>query len=176
MRICERNNSADTKVSEEGGGGGAPGTRAEIPLQPLVKTMVMQVVPLQPMEVHGGADIHLQPMEDPTPEQADVPEGGCSPVGSPCWSRLLAGPADPWRERSPRWSRFAGRTGGPVGDPRWSSLFLKDCTLWKGPALEEFVKNCSLCEGLTLEKFMEDCLLWEGSHAGAEEECEESSP
>ena len=41
----------------------------EIPLQPLVKTMVRQAVPLQPMEVHGGADIHLQPVEDPTPEQ-----------------------------------------------------------------------------------------------------------
>ncbi|GAB0208407.1 mitochondrial enolase superfamily member 1 [Grus japonensis] len=70
VRICERNNSADTKVSEEGGGGGAPpGAGAEIPLQPVVKTMVKQAVPLQPMEVHSGADIHLQPVEDPTPEQ-----------------------------------------------------------------------------------------------------------
>ena len=60
MRICERNNSADTEVGEEGGGGGAPGTRAEIPLQPLVKTMVRQAVP-------------LQPVEDPTLEQVDVP-------------------------------------------------------------------------------------------------------
>ena len=68
---CERNNSADTKASEEGGGG-APGTGAEIPLQPMVKTMVRQAVPLQPMEVHGGADIHLQPVEDPTPEQVDA--------------------------------------------------------------------------------------------------------
>ncbi|GAB0176237.1 AN1-type zinc finger protein 5-like [Grus japonensis] len=51
-----------------------------------------------PMEVHGGADIHLQPMEDPMPEQVETPEGGCDPVGSPHWSRLLAGPVDPWRE------------------------------------------------------------------------------
>ena len=69
MRTCKRNNPADTKVSEEGGGGDAPGARAEIPLQPMVKTMVRQAVPLQPREVHGGADIHLQPREDPTPEQ-----------------------------------------------------------------------------------------------------------
>ena len=69
LRRCERNNSADTKVSEEGGGGGAPGAGAEIPLQPVGKTMVRQAVPLQPMEVHGGAEIHLQPVEDPTPEQ-----------------------------------------------------------------------------------------------------------
>uniref|UniRef100_A0A8B9RV42 M3K1 kinase n=1 Tax=Accipiter nisus TaxID=211598 RepID=A0A8B9RV42_9AVES len=73
VRICERNNSAATKVSEEGGGGGAPGAGAEIPLQPVVKTMGMQAVPLQAMEVHGGADIHLQPVEDPTLEQVDVP-------------------------------------------------------------------------------------------------------
>ena len=72
VRRCERNNSADTKVSEEGGGGGAPGAGAEIPLQPVVKTMVRQAVPLQPMEVNGGADIHLRPMEDPTLEQMDT--------------------------------------------------------------------------------------------------------
>ncbi|GAB0208171.1 mitochondrial enolase superfamily member 1 [Grus japonensis] len=41
---------------------------------------------------------HLQPMEDPTPEQVETPEGGCGPVGSLHWSRLLAGPVDPWRE------------------------------------------------------------------------------
>ena len=44
----------------------------EIPLQPVVKTMVRQAVPLQPMEVHGGADLHLQPVEDPMPEQANA--------------------------------------------------------------------------------------------------------
>ncbi|GAB0181411.1 hypothetical protein GRJ2_000606400 [Grus japonensis] len=96
--MYERNNSADTKASEEGGGGGAPGARAEIPLQPLEKTMVRQAVPLQPMKVHGRADIHLQPMEDPVLEQVKTPEGGCDSVGSPHWSRLLAGPVDPWRE------------------------------------------------------------------------------
>ncbi|GAB0189323.1 hypothetical protein GRJ2_001397600 [Grus japonensis] len=59
VTICERKNSADTKVSaEEGGRGGAPGTRAEIPLQP--------------MEDDGGADIYLQPVEDPTLEQVDA--------------------------------------------------------------------------------------------------------
>ncbi|KAK4806767.1 hypothetical protein QYF61_005563 [Mycteria americana] len=64
VRICDRNNSADTK----------------------------------PMEVHGGADIHLQPVEDPMPEQMDVPEGGCDPLESPHRIRLLAGPVTPWRE------------------------------------------------------------------------------
>ena len=79
-------------------------------------------------------------------------------------------------ERSPHWSRLAGRTCDPMGDPCRSSLFLKDCTSWKGSTLEQFVKNCSPWEELLLEKFMEDCLPWEGPHGGAVEECEESSP
>jgi len=117
--------TADTKVSEEGGGRGAPGTRAEISLQPMMNTMVRQAVPLQPMEVHGGADIHLQPVEDPMLEQVDLPEVGYDPVESPCWSRLLLGPVD----------------SDPVESPRWSSLFLKDCTPWKGPMLEQFMED-----------------------------------
>jgi len=82
VRISERNNSADTKVSEERRKGDAPGTRAEIPLQPMEQTVVRQAVPLQPMEIHSGADLHLQPMEDVTPEQVDAPEEGCDPLGS----------------------------------------------------------------------------------------------
>ncbi|GAB0190267.1 AN1-type zinc finger protein 5-like [Grus japonensis] len=58
------------------------------------KTMVRQAVPLQPIEDDGGADIHLQPMEDPMLEQVDTPKGGCDPVGNPCWSKLLAGPVE----------------------------------------------------------------------------------
>jgi len=70
--ICARNNSADTEVSEEGGEGGAAGTGAEILLQPMMKTKVRQAVSLKPMEVNGGAEVQLQPMEDPTPKQMDA--------------------------------------------------------------------------------------------------------
>ena len=66
--MCESNNSADTKVNEEGGARGVPGTRAEIPLQPVVQPMVRQLCPA-PREVHGGAESHLQPVGDPTLEQ-----------------------------------------------------------------------------------------------------------
>jgi len=65
-----------------------------------------------------------------------MPKGGCEPVECPHRRRLLAGPVDPWKQRSPHWSRFAGRPCDTVGDPLWNSLFLKDCTLWKGPMLE----------------------------------------
>ena len=51
VRMCERNSPADAKVSREGGRGGAPGARAEIPL-------------LLPQEVHSGPEVHLQLTED----------------------------------------------------------------------------------------------------------------
>ncbi|PKU43632.1 rna-directed dna polymerase from mobile element jockey- hypothetical protein [Limosa lapponica baueri] len=64
LRICKRNNSGDT-TSEEGREGDDPGTGKKIPLPPVVKTIVRQAVPLQIMEVHSVADMHLQAMEDP---------------------------------------------------------------------------------------------------------------
>ena len=75
---------------------------AEIPLQPVVmKTMVRQAVPLQPREVHRGADLHLQPWE----RRPHTVAGGCLkmaviPWGSPRWSRLLAGPVAPWSKEA----------------------------------------------------------------------------
>ncbi|KAK4829027.1 hypothetical protein QYF61_001802 [Mycteria americana] len=50
------------------------------------------------MEIHSGADIHLQPVEDPMLEQVDALKGGCDPMERLSWSRLLAGPVNPWRE------------------------------------------------------------------------------
>jgi len=54
-----RNNSGDTKVDEGRKRVVVPRSRSEIPLEPVEKTMVKQAVPLQPMEVHSGADIRL---------------------------------------------------------------------------------------------------------------------
>ena len=54
--------------------GGAQAGAVREELQPVVKTLVRQAVPLQPTEVNGGADTHLQPVEDPMPEQVGVPE------------------------------------------------------------------------------------------------------
>jgi len=119
--------------------------------------VVRQAVPLQPMEVHGGADLHVQPGERP-----HARAGGCPKEAVTLWgTHAQAGSCqDLWTrgERSPRRSRFASRTCDPAGDPRCSSLFLKSCSLW---------------EGLMLDKFMEYCLPREGPHAGVGEECEE---
>ncbi|PKU29546.1 neurexin-3-hypothetical protein [Limosa lapponica baueri] len=124
------------------------------------------------MQVNSGADIHLQPMEDPTPEQVDVPKGGCDLIKDPMLEQA-PGRNCGLMERGPRWSRFADMTSDPTGDPCWSSFFMKGCTPWKGPMLEQFVENCSLWEGPMLQKFVEDCLPWMGAHVGAREQCEE---
>ena len=58
VRKCKRNSPVDTKIREKGEKGDAPDAGEEIPLQPMEKTKVMQVVPLQPLEDHGEADIH----------------------------------------------------------------------------------------------------------------------
>ncbi|OPJ73414.1 hypothetical protein AV530_005771 [Patagioenas fasciata monilis] len=41
----------------------------KIPLQAVVQTMVTLDVPLQSVEVHGGAEIHLQHVEESMPAQ-----------------------------------------------------------------------------------------------------------
>ncbi|GAB0179705.1 zinc finger and BTB domain-containing protein 5 [Grus japonensis] len=64
----------------------------------------------------GEQRFHLQPVEDPTPEQVDAPKGGCDPVGSPRWSRLLAGPVDPWTEE-PTPEQVCWQDLGPHGGP-----------------------------------------------------------
>ena len=92
VRICERMNSTGTQLSEEGGGGGAPGVGAEISLQPVVKTMI-QAIPLQSIEVHSGAEIHLQPVEGPTPRAGAGAQGRLltswrAHIGAGSWQNL----------------------------------------------------------------------------------------
>ncbi|GAB0178075.1 EH domain-containing protein 4 [Grus japonensis] len=106
------------------------------------------------MEINGGADIHLQPMKDPRLEQMYAPKGGCDTVENPYWSRLLTRPVDPWREE-PTPEQVCWQD--PMVEPRWSSLFLRDSTLWEGPMLDKFVENC---------------LPWVGPHAEAGDKCD----
>jgi len=82
VRRYERNNSADSKVIEEGGGRGPSGTGADISLQSVEKTMMKKAVPQKPMEVHSGADTHLQPVEEHMLEQMDAPKEAVTPMGS----------------------------------------------------------------------------------------------
>ncbi|GAB0188269.1 EH domain-containing protein 4 [Grus japonensis] len=98
VRICERNSPAATKVSAEGGGGDAPGARAEIPLQPVEKTMVRQAVHLQPMEDDGEQISTCSLWRTPCQSRWRHLKEAVTLWVSPCWSRLLAGPLAPWRQ------------------------------------------------------------------------------
>ena len=75
------------------------------------------------MEVNGGADLHLQSIEDPMPEQADA-QRRLWPVGSLCWSRLLVGPVAPWREE-PRLVQVSWQGLWPWGVPTVEQYVLK---------------------------------------------------
>lgn len=89
--ICERNNPADTKVSETGGKRRCSSCQmGDSPA--VVKIMVKQTIPLWPVEVHGGADIHLHVRADGYQKE------GCNTMGSPHWSGFPAGLMAPWRE------------------------------------------------------------------------------
>ncbi|XP_027593244.2 DENN domain-containing protein 2B isoform X1 [Pipra filicauda] len=86
-----------------------------------------------PPAAHGGPHARAGgcPKEAVTPWEAHAGAGSWKDL----WTR---------GERSPLWSRFAVRTWDLGGNARWSRLFLKNCTLWKGPTLEQLMKNCSL--------------------------------
>ncbi|KAF4803257.1 hypothetical protein TURU_018696 [Turdus rufiventris] len=86
MRICDTNNSADTKVSGEGTGG-APGTRAEIPLQ----GMVRQLCPCSPRRITGVQRSTCNPWRI-----TGMQRSTCSPWRILCWSRRMTkGSCDP---------------------------------------------------------------------------------
>jgi len=131
VRICERNNSADTTISEEGGRTGTQCSRTEVPLQPTEKTMVTQVVPLQPMEYHRYP---LAAHEGPHTraggcalKEAVTPWKACAGAGS--WQKLWL------MERIPCSTRISGSNCALYGDHHWSSPFMENCTLWKGPMM-----------------------------------------
>lgn len=60
-----------TRVTE-GRGGSVPHAAAEISLKLVLMTKVRQAVTLQPMEVHGRANTHLQLLEKPVAEQVEA--------------------------------------------------------------------------------------------------------
>jgi len=82
--------------------------------------MLRKVVPLQSMEVHDGADIHLQLMEGTPCRSRWMPEGSCDPMGSPVLEQASA------------------RTCRPVegGAHTRAGLLEGLVTLW-GPTLEQ---------------------------------------
>ena len=60
-------------------------------------------MPLQPLEVHGGADLHLQPMEE-----THAGAGGCLKEAVTPWEAHAG--AGSWQDLWP-----CGESGGPTG-------------------------------------------------------------
>lgn len=92
--------------------------------------MMMQVAPLQSMDDHTGEDIHTAVYGG-----SHAAAGGCALKGTSAYG-------EPMQEEA-----FCQELC-PIGDPHWSSLFQKDCTLWRRPILEQFLKNCCLWGGV----------------------------
>ncbi|KAJ7409380.1 hypothetical protein BTVI_56553 [Pitangus sulphuratus] len=88
----ERNKCAYTKVSGERGVGGPPGAGVEVPLQPVVQTMMTQLCLCNPWRSVVEQRSTCMPWRTPC-QSRRIPKG----VGSPHW--LLAGPVAPWREK-----------------------------------------------------------------------------
>lgn len=119
----ERSNPAETPRSvKKEVGGGVLGMGADIPLQPMEKVMVKEVVLLlEPMEVHSGADPPCSPWRIPCQRKWLCPEESC---------RLLAETAACGEKPTQKlvlWQELQ-----LVGDPWWNSLF-KHRTLWGQP-------------------------------------------
>ncbi|KAJ7411755.1 hypothetical protein WISP_101120 [Willisornis vidua] len=66
VRKHESSNSASTEFSE-GGTGGAPGARVEVPLQPMVQIMVRQLCPCSPWRSMGEMRHTCSPWRTPSP-------------------------------------------------------------------------------------------------------------
>ncbi|KAJ7427851.1 sperm flagellar 2 [Willisornis vidua] len=77
------------------------------------------------MEVHSGAEIHMQPLDNPTPEHVVDQKKAVTPWEA-CTGRVCG-------EKSPCWSRFVDRTCDPMGVPVLEQPVLKHCAPWKGP-------------------------------------------
>lgn len=75
---CEGDNHADTEVSEEGVGEACQ--RSHSPLA----CGRSQAETLPPREINSGIEPHLQPVEEPVPEQVTANEEDYGSEGRPC--------------------------------------------------------------------------------------------
>lgn len=141
-------------------GWSSAGTRAEIPLQPIEKTMTMQVVLLQPVEYHSGANIHSAAHG----EHQTRTRGGAL--------KETAAHGEPRLEQAP------DRSHGPCRKPTQKQVFRQEQhpvgaahSWWTVPHGKD--SYWSSGEGPMSGKFMKDCIPWVGPHAEAWEEHEE---
>lgn len=109
-----------------------------------------QAAPLQPVAYHSRADVHNAACGG---VHSDTSRSGLKEAvayGEPRLGKAPGRKCNPM-ERSSCRNRLPARNYGYKEPPHWSSLFFKDCTLWKRSMLEKSLKNCSPWEGLMPE-------------------------
>jgi len=111
------------------------------PLQPVVRTMVKQAVPLQPMEYHGGARFHVAAYGG---DHSGA--GGPAPMETAAWGRplpeqILGQTCSPWRGDHTGGGDLAGAAAS--GGPRLEQFAPEGWTPWyrpiSGAVLEELL-------------------------------------
>ncbi|PKU39549.1 hypothetical protein llap_10146 [Limosa lapponica baueri] len=111
-KVCKeksvRKSPADTKVKEVGGGS-APHTGAEIPIQPTEKTMGKQLVTLQHTEEHVGEDIHTTACGGHHARADGCALNELQTVEKPCRSGFILKDCSPWKD--PGWSKGEAEEG-----------------------------------------------------------------
>lgn len=129
----EWNNSADAKISAEGGGGGAPDTEAEVPCS-LCDTY-SRLSPCSPWAPHG-TDVHTE-----SHGGAHRGAGECNPLkahrGEDSVTNLQL------LERSPWWSKRSERAT-THGGPMLELAVLEGWPPCYSPIKEQLLKKCSL--------------------------------
>lgn len=132
----------------------------------MVKPMVRQAVFLQTTEVNGGADIHLQPMEDPTLEQVDA-QKRLWLHGKPTLEQIPSRTYGSMERQTHSGASFLARFVSPSGIHSGVVSSSRTVPDGKDTCWSSSIKNCSPWEGSTLEKLHQEYLLWKESHAGA---------
>lgn len=120
----ERNSCAETKVSEEDEGGGAPCARG--------------VFPLCPMEDPIRTDTHTAAQVDLTLQQVDMSSRKLLPLESPCLSKRLAENGG-----HPHWSSLLLKDCTLVERPRAAAVVEELQPFFKGPPLEQSCRTSS---------------------------------
>ena len=110
--------------------GSAPGAGAENFLLPVANTMVTEVVRLQPMEAHHGADIHpaarrVSPHQSRWMCLKEAVTLWRDHTGAGFWQNPRSCGEEPTLEQV-FWQDLC-----PTEDPHWNSLFLKEFTPWE---------------------------------------------
>lgn len=159
MRRHERSIPAGLQGSAAGGAGAAPGSGAQIPLQPLEQPRLRQLCPCSPGRAPGSRDPPAA-LGEPRLEQG-MPKGGCHlwethGESSSHWSSWSLKDFIQWK-CDPRCSSL-GKTAAHGVDSCWQSE-CRSGTLWEGPhgAAGEHSSSSAagetMCDELTVTPF-----------------------